>query len=136
MITWEDKEDVRQSNLPRKNRITADDMNEIKLEFNRVKTFDAIVSYTGVISVGVNDIGSVSLSNPISGTIRLSFPSGSFTDRIVTAQFTVGESVGAYRLLSCEVIDDSVNFAFQDLSGNPFTGAENTFVTIKSYPND
>lgn len=41
-ITWEDKVDVREVPLPAKNKVTADDMNEIKNSVNEL--YDSISS--------------------------------------------------------------------------------------------
>jgi hypothetical protein len=134
MITFEDKEDIRSSNLPRKNRITADDINQLKAYANRVQLFDATLNYSSIATVGVNDIGDVTVSNPSTGITRLTFPSGSFTDRIVVPQITVGEPASDYRIQAVEIDGDSVAVYVTDLSSVPSTAMSSAFITIKSYP--
>lgn len=134
MITFEDKEDIRSSNLPRKNRITADDINQLKAHANRAQVFEAIINYSSIQVVAVNDIGDVTLSNPNVGVVRLTFPSGTFNDRIAITQFTNGEPSSIYRLQYQEVSGDDLELFFTDLSGTPDTGVTSASISIKLYP--
>lgn len=101
---------------------------------NDVQIFDAIVSYTGIDAIGVNDIGNVLLTEIGIGWIRIEFPSGSFTNRVIIPHFTVGEPVQSFRLDWQEVSNDGIDFQFTDLDGNAVNDFERCSITIKSYP--
>jgi hypothetical protein len=129
MITFEDKEDIRSSNLPRKNRITADDINQLKAHANRVQVFDAIIDYDEVQIVAVNDIGSVPIvSNPSANVVVLAFPANTFLNKIVIVHATSGEQGIIER---AAYLGDLESIEIIQVAGANLVGA---YITIKSYP--
>lgn len=134
MITFEDKEDIRSSNLPRRNRIVADDINQLKAHANRVQVFEAIIDYDSIHTVAVNDIGAVTLSNPSSGVTTLTFPNGTISDRVNIVQILNGEPIVNTSFIYANFSSDTLTILSKDNSDTPVDTLQTASITIKSYP--
>ena len=97
-ITFENKVDIRQNDLPRKNTITGGDINEIKNSVNELyestplmfKANFAIIDGGGPALISVDDLGLESISLFSTGVLRINFPTDTFLNKNVIVQLTPG----------------------------------------------
>lgn len=94
-ITFADKEDIRQINLPPEKYLSAADINEIKTVVNK-NAFPQLQgrysTVAGVYEIGINTIGAFTYDSPATGIGNLTFAAGTFTDKTVVVQLHQGEN--------------------------------------------